>query len=107
MLYNIFVPQRNLRSECVKHEDWAVSKPHDGSSTQAGLGSRINNAILRSLPAAKYTHRARHVAGRLSQDGAWAGGRVGALKGREATPRTAVGLLVLIGPGMLTQGQDP
>lgn len=28
------------------------------SSTQAGPGSRINTAILRSLPAAKYTHGA-------------------------------------------------
>ena len=107
MLYNISVPWRKLRSECVKHEERAVRKPHDGSSTQAGLGSRINNAILRSLPAAKYTHRAHHVAGWLSQDGAWAGGRVGAPKGSEATPRRTVGLLVLIALGMLTQGQDP
>ena len=46
-----------------------MRKPHDGSSTQAGLGSRINNAILGSLPAAKYTHGAHHVARRLPQDG--------------------------------------
>ena len=55
-----------------------MREPHDGSPTQAGLGSRINSAILRSLPAAKYTRGSSRGPAAVPGQGAQAGGGAGA-----------------------------
>lgn len=54
-----------------------MREPHDGSPTQAGLGSRINSAILRSLPAAKYTCGSSRGPAAVPGQGAQAGGGAG------------------------------
>ena len=92
-----------------------MREPHDGSPTQAGLGSRINSAILRSLPAAKYTCGSSRGPAAVPGQGAQAGGGAGTPTGGGGAPggggggagctQDSVGLPVLTVHGMLGQGQ--
>ena len=84
-----------------------MREPHDGSPTQAGLGSRINSAILRSLPAAKYTRGSSRGPAAVLGQGAQAGGGAGTPTGGGGGGYTqdSVGLPVLTVHGMLGQGQ--